>query len=385
MAENLQRLTLIGGPLHRFGCRVGLIRGGTNSVAFGLVLGVALWSVLIGLATVEGHLDQVLSISTIGAHVRLLLVIPLFFVCETLIAAKPGAFVPTIVDSQVVPASELPALDAIIARVNRLKDSWLAEVVFLLLAVLSPLVSSSMHLPGATSAYDSGRAGGEVVLTGVWYWAVCMTVFRFLLLRWMWRLALWTWFLWRLSRLRLRLLASHADAAGGIGNLEIVHLQFAPLLMAISAVFAAAFAEEIAAGNMTLNAVYPSLGLIFVVDAVLFLGPLYLFVGQLAASRARALHDYVVFAARYVSDFEDKWMGPGADRRMSPLGSEDLEPLGALSGVVQGVRGMRLVVISPSLLITYGLAAALPMVPLWLFRYPVAELASVLFGILFGM
>jgi hypothetical protein len=53
--------------------------------------------------------------------------------------------------------------------------------------------------------------------------------------------------------------------------------------------------------------------------------------------------------------------------------------------VVQGVRGMRLVVISPSLLITYGLAAALPMVPLWLFRYPVAELASVLFEILFGM
>lgn len=385
MIESLEKLTLIGGPLHRLGCRTGLIRGGTNSIAFGLVLGGVLWAVLVGLAFVEGRLDQVLSVTTIGTHVRLLVVIPLFFLCETLIAGKPGAFVPTIVDSQVVPRSEMPALESIIARVNRLKDSWLAEALFLLAAALSPLIALNLHLVGATAGYDPSRTGGEITMAGLWWGTVCMTVFRFLLLRWIWRLGLWAYFLWRLSRLRLRLVASHADGVGGLGNVEIVHLQFAPLLVAISAAFAAAFAEEMAAGTMALESVYPSIGIILALDAVLFLGPLCLFASQLSASRARGLHDYVVFTARYVNDFEQKWMGPDADRKQSPLGSEDLEPLGALAGVLEGVRGMRLIIVSPGLLITYAMAAALPMVPLWLFKYPLAELASMLFGILFGM
>jgi len=37
-----ERFSLLGGPLHGLGCRLGLVRGGTNTVALGLALGMPL-------------------------------------------------------------------------------------------------------------------------------------------------------------------------------------------------------------------------------------------------------------------------------------------------------------------------------------------------------
>ena len=47
--EGLKDFSLLGGPLHRLGCRLGLVRGGTNTVALGLALGALLWTVLVAL------------------------------------------------------------------------------------------------------------------------------------------------------------------------------------------------------------------------------------------------------------------------------------------------------------------------------------------------
>ena len=74
--------SLLGGPLHRLGVRVGLVRNGTNTVALGLALGAFLWTVLLVLAVIGGITPRLFSVSVIGGHVRLLVAIPLFFMCE---------------------------------------------------------------------------------------------------------------------------------------------------------------------------------------------------------------------------------------------------------------------------------------------------------------
>ena len=51
--EHLEKFSLAGGPLHRLGCRLGLVRGGTDSVALGLALGLVLWGVLVALAFID--------------------------------------------------------------------------------------------------------------------------------------------------------------------------------------------------------------------------------------------------------------------------------------------------------------------------------------------
>ena len=199
------------------------------------------------------------------------------------------ASVPGTMRSGLVPESEVPALESAIRRVCRWKDSWLGDALCLLAAVLLTwLAAPLLQLYGATAAFDPSRAAEGVPLTGRWYWFVCLPVFRFLVLRWLWRLGLWSWLLRRMSKLKLELMPTHPDRAGGLGALEVVHGGLIPLVVAISAVQSASFAEEIAAGTMTLPQVYPTLALTLIVDAVLFLGPLLVFSPKLMRAGCRA-------------------------------------------------------------------------------------------------
>jgi hypothetical protein len=214
---------------------------------------------------------------------------------------------------------------------------------------------------------------------------VCMPLFRFLLLRWLWRLALWCFFLWRLSRLELRLVPTHPDRAGGLGYLELVHTEFTPLVLAISAVQSASLAQDIALGRMTLDAIYPSVAFVLLVDAVLFLGPLLIFSRKLWSCKVKGMSDYSALAERYVSAFDQKWLGVDPVPREPLLGTADIQSLADLSNSVSIVRDMRLVPVSQSLLMYLAVAALLPLLPLVLFKYPFADLLAKFFGGLSGL
>jgi hypothetical protein len=95
--DGLADFSLLGGPLYRLGCRLGLVHRRTDTIALGLVLGAFLWIVLLALALVEGFSHVLFSLGAIGAHVRLLLVIPLLFVSEPFIDPRFTAFVQGIV------------------------------------------------------------------------------------------------------------------------------------------------------------------------------------------------------------------------------------------------------------------------------------------------
>jgi hypothetical protein len=366
--------SLLGGPLHQLGCRLGLVRG-TNTVRIGLALGVLLWMILIGLAFITGINQRLFSLSAIGAHVRLLVAIPLFFLAESWLAPRWNTFVSMLVTSEIVPRKELPALDFEVARIGRWRDSWLPEAVCLLIAVLFSMFGSRLPLHGATTAYDASR-NPTVNAATLWYWTICMTLFRFLILRWLWRLGLWSYFLWRVSKLKLNLVPTHPDSTAGLGYLEVVHMHFTPLVLAISAVQCASLAEEITSGKTAFEAIYPALALVLVADALLFLGPLFIFASKLWACEVAGRRDYMDLGQEYVSDFDKKWMRGGNSTREPLLGTQDLQSLADLVGSVNVVRHMRWVPIGKSLLISLGVAALAPVLPLLLLKYPIAELAQ---------
>jgi hypothetical protein len=386
--EGLEDFSLLGGPLYRLGCRLGLVRDRTNSVALGLVLGALPWIVLVALALVEDLGSVLFSVEAIGRHVRLLVTIPLLFACEALIDPRFTMFVRGIVRSQVVPAAAHPALAPEIARITRWKDAWMPEAFFLLVAVLLAVTTRNVNFFDYLSGLDlpsNPRVLGETTWTSHWYWMVCMTLFRFLLLRWLWRLALWCFFLWRVSRLELRLLPAHPDRAGGLGLLELVHTEFAPLVLAISATQAASLAEQIASGRITFEAIYPAVAIVLLADAVLFVGPLYVFFRKLWRCKVKGLSDYSAFAERYVNEFERKWLGADAAPGEQMLGTADIQSLADLGNSVGTVRNMRLVPASPSMLMYLAIAALLPLLPLVLFKYPIADLLAKFFERLSGL
>ena len=383
--RNFEEFSLLGGPLHRLGVRLGLVREGTNTVPLGVALGLLSWCVLVALAFIQGVGHQWFSLSVIAVHVRLLVAIPLFFLCESLLDSRLGVFVSFLVRSGVVPKNALPALESEIACTDRWKDFRFPETMCLLATVLLSLFAAQLHLSGKTAAYDASRAITEVPLAGLWYWIVCLPLFRFLMFRWLWRIGLWWNFLWRVAKLELHLVPTHPDGVAGLGYLDVVQSHFTPLVLAISAVMSASFAEEISSGKVAFEVIYPALAFILIVDLLLFLGPTCFFAIKLRACQEKGLSDYMEFAARYVNDFENKWLGVAAPPEEPLLGTPDLQSLADLSTSVGIVRNMRWVPVSTRLLIAIVTAALLPMLPLLLFKYPIAELAEKLFRKLSGL
>jgi hypothetical protein len=383
--REVAEFSLLGGPLYRLGRRAGVVRGGTNTCWMGVALGLSAWVVLMVLALLQGLGGQVFSLAIIGIHVRLLLAIPLFSICETLVDSRMAEFVRNIVRSKVVPPDASPALESAIASITRWKDSWLSEAICLLAAVLMPLVATQLHLVGGTATFDPGHALAAGSPAARWYWFVCLPLFRFLAFRWVWRLGLWWYFLRRVAKLKLNLVPTHPDGAAGLGYLEIVQTHFFPLVLAISVVEFASFAEAMSAGTMTFQAFYPALALIQFLDAVLFLGPLFIFAPKLWTCRVKGLSDYMEFAARYVNGFDSKWLGADAVSGEPLLGTADLQSLADLSNSVAIVRNMRWVPLSPRLVEILAMAALVPILPLLLLKYPVADLAKSLLMKLTGL
>jgi len=379
-AEALETFSLLGGPLYRLGCRLGLVRGGTDTTPLGLALGVFLWIVLVLLSFVDGVSKELFSYPAIGGHVRLLVTIPLLFLCESRLDPHVATFVCGIARSGVVPKSALPGLHSEIARTAQWRDSWLAEVVCLLAAVVLSAGQPRMQLTGVPVG-----AADYTGLAADWYWIVCISVFRFLAFRWLWRLGLWGRFLWRLSRLELNLVPTHPDRVAGLGYLEVVHRQFAPLILAVSAFLSASFAAQISTGAMTFEAIYPLLVLVLVAYAVLFLGPLCVFLPKLSACRAKGHADYMEFAARFVSEFDRKWVHAAAAPTEPLLRTPDPQSLSALDRIVGTVPEMRVVPVSLNLVKYLAIAGMLPMLPLILLVYPFAALAAKIVKSLLGL
>jgi len=383
MINRLHKFSILGGPLHRLGTKLGLVHNDIETAPLGIALGLLAWGIMIILSLIDGTISQTFSLSVIGIHVRLLLVIPMFFVCETIVSPRMSAFISTTVKSGMVIPSSLPALNKEIFRVNKWINAWLPEFIFLLLSVMLALADSHLQLYGTTASVAASKVT-ELSMANQWYWVVCLTLFRFLMLRWLWHLGLWCFILWRISRLELNLLPTHPDGCAGLGYLEIVQCHFFPLVFALSALQAVMLTEEITAQRMDFGAIYPPIILVLIVDAVLFLGPLFIFSLKLWACKVKALSEYMEFSARYVKDFDNKWLHNKPSTQEQLLGTPDLQSLADLNNSISVVRNMRWVPMSMPLLVTLLTAALVPMLPLFLLKYPVTELAERFFTNLIG-
>jgi len=138
--------------------------------------------------------------------------------------------------------------DAAIAAAMRLRNSVLAEV--LLIAIVYGLGvlfiwrrHAAMDVPTWYGMTVTGKL--QPTLAGWWLGCVSLPLVQFILLRWYFRLLIWTRFLWQVSRIDLRLVPIHPDRAGGLGFLSTVTYAFAPLLAGQGVLLAGVMANKI--------------------------------------------------------------------------------------------------------------------------------------------
>jgi hypothetical protein len=370
------QLATIRGPLLQVAGRLGLVNRSGSSVPAGLAIGGGLWLVVVLLAHIEGVGHRLWSLEAIAGHVRLLLVIPLMFLAESMFAPRVREWIAMLLRYRIVPEAEQSRFERTAAWIDRMRHSWVAELLALAVAAALSIPGVFTVQFGATAAFDPARADSALSLAGAWYWFVALTVFRFLVLRWLWHLGLWWLLLWRIRRLPLRLIATHPDRAGGLGFLEVVQSQLLPLVVAISALHAAALSERVATGMDGIEVLAPAMLVTLAVEALLLIGPMFLFFRTLWTHRVEALRKYMGLASLFVDRFHQTWAQP------REVGNDDLVNTGQWSSLtdmgasVSVVREMRLLPVSPRLLVQVAIAGIAPGLPLLLLKYPVSELAA---------
>ena len=210
-----------------------------------------------------------------------------------------------------------------------------------------------------------------------------MPVFQFLLVRWYFRVFIWTRFLWQVSRIELRLVPTHPDRVGGLGFLANIVYAFTPILVAHGALLAGLIADRIFFAGAKLPQFM--LEIVGGVGALvlLVLAPLMVFAGQLARAKRTGLGEYGVLAQRYVREFDSKWLRGDRDPAEPFVGTADVQSLADLANSFDVIRTMRFVPFSKETVFQLAVVTLVPLLPLPLTMISLEELVKRLLSAVF--
>jgi len=283
-----------GGPWYRLQEAVGLLKPSSPNPARRAALSTLLtWFPLFALSAAQGlavgHTVRVPFLYDFAAYARFLVAIPLLILAEGLIGVRVAAVAAQFGRSGLVSEADGPKYAAALERAKRMRDSTIAEVVLLALAAGSVvLVLHEFPLGFSTWRSIVSAAGQTRTLAGWWYLVVGVALFQFLLWRWLWRLLIWYAFLWRMSRLELRLIATHPDRAAGLGFVGDAQRYFWVIVSAFSFTSAGVLGDDIVyAGAPLADFKFVIVGYVIVVLAA-FLLPLTMFTPAMTRARPRA-------------------------------------------------------------------------------------------------
>jgi len=355
-----------------------------------IVISLVAWLPLLVLAALEGHLlGDTLAVPFLldmEVHIRLLVAVPLLIIAELVVHQRLRPIASTFLERNLIPEADMTRFDEAITSAFRLRNSLLAEVLLILFVYGVGVLVVWRHytaLDAATWYGTSSAAGSELSLAGIWYGYVSLPLFQFLLIRWYFRLFIWTQFLWRVSRIELSLIPTHPDHFGGLGFLSGTAYAFGALLVAHGAMVAAQIANRIIFLGATLPEFKVEIAVMVVFLLCVVFGPLLVFAPQLAQAKRKGLREYGTLAERYVRQFDVKWLRGGAPGAEPLVGSADIQSLADLSNSYEVVRSMRAVPVTRDAILQLAAAVVVPIVPLALTMMSLEDLVTKLFGILF--
>jgi hypothetical protein len=337
-----------GGPIRRVERVIHLARGVERdwlrrAVAIGVVVHVPLLLFGVGTRVVTGEWPFV--VQEISTHARALVAIPLLLFAQRLVDDRARVFGEYLLASGLAQPVEAE-YGRVVARSVRLRDSLIAEVAVLLLSLAS-LFASDTYL------------GARALVT--WATLPAIVVFRFLLLHWLWRWALWIVFLWRVSRLPLALRPTHPDRVAGLGPALGPSYAFAAVVVGCASMISGGWIDQMLYAGRTVSTFY-DVAIAFVVIAVVVShAPACVFIGVLYRVRRSGLARYGALAQRYVAAFDVRWIDA---RGESALGAADISGLADLGGSYSVIPETRVIPGSSRLLQTIVAAALVPMLPL---------------------
>lgn len=371
---------VLGGPLYQLLLRIRM-EGPSLEMVNRRIVGAALitWLPLALLAAIDGTFFRGVSVPflyDLDAHARFLLSLPLLIAAEVLVHQRLRGIVDQFQERNLIRPADQCKFDSIIAGAMRLRNSLWIELLLLAISFTGGywLWQSAASLRVAT--WYSHIENGALTFTwaGHWYVFFGIPVFRFIVLRWYFRLFIWYLFLFRVSRLQLQLNALHPDRAGGLGFLARSADAIAPILVAQTVFLSSVIANQIWHEGTTLKDFQVLMGSSVAFLMLIVLVPLSFFAVQMASAKRTALREYGAFAAAYTADFWKKWLKGDRPDHQTELGSGDIQSLADLGNSFAIADDMGALPFRKELVLRLLVLLVLPLLPLGLLILPLEVL-----------
>ena len=379
-----------GGPLFQFLCRAGLCHDNLMTVGRGIVIVPLLaWLPLLALSAAGGRAFggsvAVPFLFDAEVHIRFLAALPLLMIAETVAQRRLRALPEEFLERNLIPQEAMKRFEAACFSMIWLRNSPLPEILLIVLVYgvgILVVWPTYVALDSASWYAQPSGEGWKLSLAGIWYRYVSLPIFQFLLCRWYFRLFVWAYFLWRLSRINFCLISTHPDRSAGLGFLSHKVDAFVLLALAHGVLLMGHLATRVVVLKTPLTDFKTEIGLMVVFVLCMILGPMLIFSPQLLRARREGVRTYGALAERYVREFDLKWLRGGgpADERL--LGSADIQSLADMGNSYKLVQGMRTMLITRETVLRLAVVTLIPIAPLLLTIIPVEELARKFIAIL---
>ena len=358
---------------------------GQAGMMFAVALMAVTWLPLAILAAMEGNAFHGLPVPFVhdyAAHVRFLFAVPILVLAEIPIARRIRKTINHFLAANLIADSDVERFSDAITGAIRLRDSRIAELVLVVVAGIACWFTVHEGLSAGDGTWYQPTPDGPYSLAGLWFVFISTPIFQFLLLRWIYRMAVWTKFLWQLNKIDLLLTPTHPDGAGGLMFLGKAVVPFGSIMMALSAVVSASVATKVLSTGARLDSYWPICVTLMALAMIIFVGPLLIFVPRLMEVKHRGLAEYGILASRYTQLFDRKWI-PAATTADEPLlGTGDIRSLADLGKSFEFVRKMKFIPIDHTDIIAILIPAALPGLPLVATEVPLSVIGPRLLHLL---
>jgi hypothetical protein len=337
-------------------------------------LPIAVWAAWTGRAIGETAGEPLLA--QFGIHLRFLVAVPLLIFAEGAVHTMSGQLLLRFVTTGIVPADQVAAMQSLIGRLSRLRDSVLPWIAILGIVIAVVTVSDVLHrvheVEWATDPGDSRSLG----FGAWWFLYVGRPIYLTLLLGWAWRVILLFLLFGGIARLRLSIVPTHPDRTGGLGFLARFPATFAPVVFAMSAVTAAMLAHDVVYHDISVKTFRIEMAVFTVIAVLVFLLPMVAFARPLARAKRRALLDYGALVGEHGRLVHQRWIEGKRVGEHKVLDAPELGPVADVATLYTAVTAMRTVPLSKSSVMPLLLAAVLPLLIMLALEIPVGQLLA---------
>lgn len=314
---------------------------------------------------------------------RFLIAIPAIFIAEKFINIQTSNSLVHFVESGIISENNVGEYEKLLIKYRKLTDSKPLQIVIFIIATLNIfLVKTFWGNLTDFSSWKYNVTTDSITAAGYWYMIISLPLLKYLVFRLFCRFLLWTWFLRKISRMHLNLIAIDPDKSGGLGFLGIVQSSFGFLGFAQAAIASAELANRVIYGGVPIEEYRLSLLTIPAV-VLIYLSPLLFFSRKLSKLKLDGIMTYSTLTHKYSHLFEEKWIkGINNIDGESVLGSGDIQSLADIGTTYEVVENLRIIPINIKMFVFMLTLVALPFIPLLFLKFDIKEILEGLAGFL---